>query len=60
MKTGRPHEFDQVVSVRLTKELHDALSVEALRREMRLSDVIRERLVRPSWDTHQPYPSTPA
>jgi predicted HicB family RNase H-like nuclease len=41
---GRPHEFDQTVSVRLTTALHDTLSLEALHRDMTLSDLIRERL----------------
>lgn len=41
---GRPHEFDETVSVRLPKALHNALSREALQRDMHLSDVIRERL----------------
>lgn len=41
---GRPHEFDEMVSVRLPKTLHNDLSREALRRGMFLSDVIRERL----------------
>lgn len=43
---GRPHEFDEVVSVRLTKTQHDTLSREALHRDMKLSEVIRERLDR--------------
>lgn len=41
---GRPHEFDGIVSVRLTKDLHDTLICEALRRDIPLSDLIRERL----------------
>lgn len=41
---GRPHEFDATVSVRLTKRMHDTLSLEALQRDMLLSDLIRERL----------------
>jgi predicted HicB family RNase H-like nuclease len=44
---ARPREFDGIVSVRLTKELHDQLAREAIRREKDLSDVIRERLARP-------------
>ncbi len=44
MKTGRPKAFDGAVSVRLPKDLHDTLSREALRRDMPLSDVMRERL----------------
>jgi predicted HicB family RNase H-like nuclease len=43
-KPGRPREFDGVVSVRLTRVLHDDLSREALRQRKDLSDVIRERL----------------
>ena len=44
---GRPREFDGMpVSVRLPKALHDSLSREALRRDQRLSDVIREKLKR--------------
>ena len=43
-KRGRPREFDQTVSVRLPRQLHDALSREALRRDVDLSDVMRERL----------------
>lgn len=44
---GRPKRFDGTpVSVRLPKELHDELSVEAIRREVDMSDVIRERLRR--------------
>lgn len=42
---GRPKEFDGTpVSVRLPAQLHDDLSREALRRDVDLSDVIRERL----------------
>lgn len=42
---GRPKQFDgPPISVRLPKTLHDTLSREALRREMQLSDLIRERL----------------
>jgi len=41
---GRPKQFDEVVSVRLPKRLHDTLSREAIRRDVELSDVIRERL----------------
>ncbi len=44
MKTGRPKEFDGAVSVRLPKDLHDTLSREALRRDIPLSDLMRERL----------------
>jgi hypothetical protein len=44
---ARPKEFDgPPVSVRLPAALHDALSIEALRRDVDLADVIRERL---SW-----------
>jgi predicted HicB family RNase H-like nuclease len=44
-KVGRPKQFDgDPVSVRLPSHLHDALSVEALRRSVSLADVIRERL----------------
>lgn len=44
-RRGRPREFDGTpVSVRLPKELHDALSREALRKDERLSDLIRKRL----------------
>jgi len=44
-KPGRPKEFDGTpVSVRLPKDLHDALSRESLRRGDDLSDVIRKRL----------------
>lgn len=46
-KRGRPKKFDGVVSVRLPRPLHDELSLEALRRGIDLSDVIRERLERP-------------
>jgi predicted HicB family RNase H-like nuclease len=42
---GRPRLYDgPPVSVRLPSTLHDALSVEALRRQMDLSELIRERL----------------
>ena len=43
---GRPREFDGIISVRLTKELHDQLAREALRDDKDMSDVIRERLSR--------------
>lgn len=43
-QVGRPREFDETVSVRLPKATHDDLSLEALRRDVDLSDVIRERL----------------
>jgi hypothetical protein len=43
---GRPKEFDGTISVRLTKDLHDALSREALQRDRQLSQIIRERLER--------------
>lgn len=43
-RRGRPRCFDGTVSVRLTKELHDALSLEALMRGVNLAEVIRERL----------------
>lgn len=46
---GRPRQFDGTpVSVRLPATLHDALSREALRRDVELSTVIRERLTTPS------------
>lgn len=45
---GRPREFDGTVSLRLTKELHDDLSREALRRQVDLAKVMRERLARDS------------
>jgi hypothetical protein len=53
---GRPREFDDVVSVRLPATVHDALSREAVRRGVDLSDVIRERLTRPSFvsQNHSP------
>ena len=42
---GRPREFDgPPISVRLPAPLHDDLSREALRRDVDLADVIRERL----------------
>lgn len=44
---ARPRQFDgPPVSVRLTADLHDDMSREALRRDIDLSDVIRERLSR--------------
>lgn len=43
-RLGRPRKFDEVVSVRLPRGLHDALIREASRRRVDLSDVIRERL----------------
>ena len=43
-RVGRPHEFDVMLTVRVTTGLFDELSLEAIRREIRLSDVIRERL----------------
>lgn len=42
----RKREFDGTVSLRLTKELHDDLSREALRRDVELARVMRERLQR--------------
>lgn len=49
MKRGRPREFDGTpVSIRLPRALHDALAREALRRDVELSKVIRERLSRES------------
>jgi predicted HicB family RNase H-like nuclease len=46
-RRGRRKQFDgPPVSVRLPKELHDALSIEALQRRVDMSDVIRERLSR--------------
>ncbi len=45
---GRPKEFDgQPVSVRLPARLHDDLAREAIRRDIDMSDVIRERLAQP-------------
>jgi len=41
---GQPREFDGSLSVRLTKRLHNELAVEAVRRHIDMSDVIRERL----------------
>jgi hypothetical protein len=42
---GRPRVFDGTpVSVRLPSAVHDALSVEAVRRGVPMADVIRERL----------------
>jgi hypothetical protein len=44
-RRGRPRRFDGTpVSVRLPQPLHDALILEAIRRHVDLSDVIRERL----------------
>lgn len=49
MKRGRPREFTGTpVSIRLSSELHDRLVREALRRDVELSKVIRERLSRES------------
>lgn len=46
-KPGRPRVFDGTpVSVRLPSDLHDVLVREALRRDVDLSVVIRERLSR--------------
>lgn len=42
----KPREHDSMVSVRLPARLHDALSREALRRDVGISAVIRERLAR--------------
>ncbi len=42
---ARPKEFDGTpVSVRLPARLHDDLAREAIRRDVDMSDVIRERL----------------
>lgn len=46
-KRGRPKEFDGLISVRLTRELHNDLTLEALRRGIDVADVVRERLSRP-------------
>lgn len=44
-RRGRRKQFDgPPVSVRLPKPLYDDLSVEAIRRKVDMSDVIRERL----------------
>lgn len=45
-KGGRPKEWTSLLSVRLPKELHDAIIKEALRRDVPVSRVIRERLFR--------------
>jgi hypothetical protein len=45
VKRGRPRKFDGTpVSVRLPKDLHDALSLDAIRQGEQLSVVIREYL----------------
>jgi 5-methylcytosine-specific restriction endonuclease McrA len=41
---GRPKEFDSILSVRLPAELHEAVVVEALKRRVDVSDVVRECL----------------
>ena len=49
VKIGRRREFDGTpVSVRLPAGLHDALSREAIRRGLALSELIRRRLVGPA------------
>jgi hypothetical protein len=53
-KRGRPREFDGTVSVRLPADLHDDMSREAFRRDIDLSDVIRERLSRPVFVSRKP------
>lgn len=52
----RPKQFDGTpVSVRLPAGLHDALSQEAIRRDIDLARVIRERLAaNVSQNTNQP------
>lgn len=46
-RRGRRKQFDgPPVSVRLPKDLHDDLSIEAIQRHVDLSDVIRERLAK--------------
>ena len=45
MKRGRPRQFGQMVSLRLPSDLHDALCVEAIRRDIPLSDLMREYLI---------------
>jgi hypothetical protein len=44
VKRGRPRRFGEVVRVRVTNEVHDALCREALRRDVPVAKVIRERL----------------
>lgn len=46
MKTGRPvgRRYQEIVSIRLSVDLHNDLSREALRRDKPLSDIMRERL----------------
>lgn len=41
---GRPRQFDVLVSLRLTKEMYDTLSREALARGEDVSIIIREHL----------------
>jgi len=46
-RRGRPRKFKtgaSIVSVRLPVDLHDALIREAIKRQVELSDIIRERL----------------
>jgi hypothetical protein len=43
-RVGRPRQFDIIVSVRLTKEMYDTLSREALARGEDVSIIIREHL----------------
>lgn len=43
-RRGRPREFDEVVSIRMPRALHDALSIEAVRHGQELSTVIRDGL----------------
>lgn len=45
-RRGRKRRFDGTVSIRLTKELHDRLALEAIRGDKDLSQVIREKLAR--------------
>jgi hypothetical protein len=45
LRPGRTKLYDgPPVSVRLTRTMHDTLAVEAIRRRVELSHVIRERL----------------
>jgi predicted HicB family RNase H-like nuclease len=41
-------KYDSMVSVRLPAAVHDRLAQEAVRRDVDLSDIIRERLARPN------------
>jgi hypothetical protein len=52
-RRGRPRLFDGTpISVRLPRALHDAISLEAIRRGVDLAVVIRERLARNDADPH--------